>query len=184
MKACIFFILGALCCVGALAEVPAPIQKTGQTTSYRGGDDGAFEAGVAWPNPRFTDQDDGTVLDNLTGLEWVKAPHSLPENSSIVVRWSSGINFCNNLSYADHSDWRLPSVKELMSLVDYGRYNPALPIGHPFVGVKNDSDVSGTTAQSSYYDGASIAFFIVMSDGEVDLSQKITDCYVWPVRTH
>jgi hypothetical protein len=28
--------------------------------------------GVAWPNPRFTDNSDGTVTDNLTGLIWLK----------------------------------------------------------------------------------------------------------------
>ena len=51
---------------------PAPVAKTGQTTSYATGDDGDFEKGVAWPSPRFTDNDDGTVCDHLTGLMWAK----------------------------------------------------------------------------------------------------------------
>jgi hypothetical protein len=46
---------------------PALVFKTGQTTSYRSGDDGDLEKGVTWPNPRFTDNSDGTVTDNLTG---------------------------------------------------------------------------------------------------------------------
>jgi len=61
------------------------VAQTGQTISYRTGDDGDLETGVAWPNPRFADLDDGTVKDNLTGLEWVRAPHSLSGNSSEMV---------------------------------------------------------------------------------------------------
>ena len=51
---------------------PAPVEKTGQTTSYATGDDGDLEKGVSWPNPRFTDNLDGTITDNLTGLIWLK----------------------------------------------------------------------------------------------------------------
>jgi len=46
---------------------PAPVPKTGQTTSYASGDDGDLELGTAWPSPRFTDHGNGTVTDNLTG---------------------------------------------------------------------------------------------------------------------
>ena len=58
--------------VGGGSGYPAPVHKTGQTTSYATGDDGDLEKGVAWPNPRFTDNSDGTVTDNLTGLIWLK----------------------------------------------------------------------------------------------------------------
>jgi hypothetical protein len=43
------------------------VPKTGQTTAYVAGNDGYLEKGVAWPDPRFTDNGDGTVTDNLTG---------------------------------------------------------------------------------------------------------------------
>ena len=36
------------------------------------GQDGEIQAGVPWPNPRFTDNEDGTVTDHLTGLIWLK----------------------------------------------------------------------------------------------------------------
>ena len=70
------------------------LPKTGVTTSYAPGDDGALRRGVAWPNPRFTvvycdssgpcanqkaDCDDGgtvpntdVVIDHLTGLMWLR----------------------------------------------------------------------------------------------------------------
>jgi len=50
----------------------APVPKTGQTTSYDTRDDGALEKGVAWPTPRFTDNNNGTITDNLTKLIWMK----------------------------------------------------------------------------------------------------------------
>jgi hypothetical protein len=67
---------------------PAGVPKTGQTDCYYddgtsgtctcgttncpSGQDGDLEKGVAWPDPRFTDNGDGTVTDNLTGLVWLE----------------------------------------------------------------------------------------------------------------
>jgi len=117
----------------------APVAKTGQTVSSRTGDDGHLQRGVTWPNPRFTDLGDGTVTDNLTGLVWIKEPHALPGNPG-NINWNGAIDFCNALTYASNSNWRLPSYKELMSLVDYGQVLPALPPGHPFIGIKYGSN--------------------------------------------
>ena len=50
-----------------MALVPA----TGQTDSVAAGDDGDLQKGVPWPDPRFTDNGDGTVTDHLTGLIWL-----------------------------------------------------------------------------------------------------------------
>jgi len=153
------------------------VTKTGQTTSYYTGDDGNLKTGLAWPTPRFTDQGDGTVVDNLTGLEWVKAPHSLSGNSS-TKSWTNAVNFCNGLVYSGHSDWRLPNIKELVSLVDSGCYSPALSAGHPFSGIKNlNSYFSSTT--SDYY--TNYVWILNMGDGAVSQDHKTTD-YVWPVR--
>ncbi len=58
----------------------APVPKTGQTTPYGAGDDGALQKGVAWPTPRFTDSENGTVTDNLTGLIWLKNANAFGEN--------------------------------------------------------------------------------------------------------
>ena len=162
-------------------SAPCPVAKTGQTTSNRAGDDGDLKTGAAWPNPRFTvitNGTDQTVLDNLTGLEWVQAPHSLPGNSGTIV-WNSAIDFCTNLVYAGHSDWRLPSRKELMSLEDYGQSSyPMLPAGHPFAGVRNDTYWSGTSI--AYYTDR--AWLVDMRNGGVGSGGKIYNAYVWPVR--
>jgi hypothetical protein len=56
--------------------------QTGQTVCYNSGgtpiecpgtgQDGNFRAGVAWPEPRLTENGDQAVTDNLTGLIWAK----------------------------------------------------------------------------------------------------------------
>jgi hypothetical protein len=48
------------------------LPATGQTSSYGTNDDGALQNGVTWPSPRFRDNCNGTVTDNLTGLIWLK----------------------------------------------------------------------------------------------------------------
>jgi hypothetical protein len=118
----------------------APVAKTGQTTSYAAGDDGDLEKSVAWPSPRFTDNGNGTVTDNLTRLIWLKNA-----NAFGTKNWADALNAANNLKSGDlgtgltdgskAGDWRLPNVRELQSLVDYGRYYTALPADHPFTGV-------------------------------------------------
>src|SRR6185369_10212978 len=50
----------------------ASLPRTGQTASYASGDDYSTRTGVAWPGTRFTDNQNGTVTDNLTGLIWLK----------------------------------------------------------------------------------------------------------------
>ncbi|NIO68243.1 MAG: DUF1566 domain-containing protein, partial [Anaerolineae bacterium] len=46
---------------------------------------------------------------------------------------------------SSEGDWRLPNVRELQSLIDYGRQTPALPSGHPFTGVQSSLYWSSTT---------------------------------------
>lgn len=156
----------------------ALVSKTGQTASYRTGDDGDLEMGVAWPNPRFTDLVDGTVVDNLTGLEWVKEPHALSGNFG-ATNWNSAIDFCNNLVYAGHSDWRLPNIKELWSLIDCGRYNPSLPTNYPFLGLYG---TNGTYwASTTYSSSTDTALAVDISSGSFSGGNGTYKFYVWPV---
>lgn len=158
----------------------APVAATGQTTSYATGDDGDYEKGVASPSPRFTDNGDGTVTDNLTGLMWAK-----DANDNGTMTWADAIDYANDLSLGNagcggaHTDWRLPNVRELQSLVDYGNYNPALPTGHPFTGVVNDTYWSSTTF-SGFSD---VAWAVSPGLGYVYGYSKAYNYYVWPVRS-
>jgi hypothetical protein len=163
---------------------PAPVEKTGQTTSYRTGDDGDHEKGVNINNeagPRFTDNGDWTVTDNLTGLMWAKDA-LLP--NTYITDWNDAIDFSNNLSLGTScgtplTDWRLPNVKELQSLIDFGNQSPALPTGHPFTSVQS-SDYWSSTTSASNTDGA---FGVYIVWGMTGYKTKASsDGYVWPVR--
>jgi Protein of unknown function (DUF1566) len=122
-------------------EFPAPVPKTGQATLYRPGDDGDLQAGVAWPIPHFTDRGDGTVRDNLTGLVWLKNAGcfsgSLMWEDAVEAAHTLANGQCGLTDGSIAGDWRLPNVKELLSLQDYGRWNPTLPVNHPFVNVQH-----------------------------------------------
>lgn len=166
---------------------PAPVGKTGQTTSYATGDDGDLENGVAWPNPRFTDNEDGTVTDNLTGLIWLKNA-----NCFGAKPWSTALSDCNQLGdgqcgLTDGSvagDWCLPNLRQLHSLIDYSQEDPALTSGHPFVNVwfgePSSLYWSGTTDAGE----AGTAWGVTMGGGGVDDPGKTDNGYVWPVRRH
>ncbi|MBR4532047.1 DUF1566 domain-containing protein [bacterium] len=55
-----------------------------------------------------------TVFDENTKLEWL---YDLSE----LGTWYEAVGYCDNLNYAGHSDWRLPSIKEMLTLVAYNR---------------------------------------------------------------
>jgi hypothetical protein len=71
------------------------------------------------PNPEsYSDNYDGTVTDNVTGLMWQQ---TLP---TAKLAWSAARNHCATLMLSGYADWRLPSYIELVSLVDYGAAIP------------------------------------------------------------
>jgi len=171
----------------------APVEKTGQTTCWDAtgnqipctgtGQDGELQKGVAWPIPRFTDNGDGTVKDNLTGLIWLKNA-----NPCDLKNWQQALDYCNSLAsgtagLTDGSkagDWRLPNVKELQSLIDFSSYNPALPVGHPFTGVQLSDYWLSTTFEDR---NSVLAHRLRMRNGTTVHDFKTTTShYVWPVR--
>ena len=161
---------------------PAPVPKTGQTTAYATGDDGDLEKGVPWPYPRFTDNGDGTVTDNLTGLIWLKDANCFGSRT-----WSQALSDCNGLASgqcgltdgSNAGDWRLPNRFELESLLDLENYNPPLPSGHPFQNVQTFIYWSSTT-HASY---TPAAWCVLMITGRVaDYDKTNSAIYVWPVR--
>ena len=67
----------------------------------------------------YVDNSNGTVTDTSTGLTWQKA-------SSSGNTWEQALAYCESLNLGGHTDWRLPTIKELRSLVDYSQYGPAI----------------------------------------------------------
>ncbi len=66
----------------------------------------------------FIDNGDGTITDNSTGLMWMQ------NDNDEGLDWANAIIYAENSNYAGFTDWRLPNVKELQSIVDYG-YSPS-----------------------------------------------------------
>ena len=170
----------------------AGVGRTGQTLCWNAGgaviscagtgQDGALQKGVS-VSPRFTDNLNGTVLDNLTGLIWLKNA-----NCFGAQPWTNALSDANTLAsgacgLTDGSvagDWRLPNIKEIESLIDFTQYDPAaLPPGHPFSGVQSTSYWSSTTNAFYTY----FAWSVYLADGSAGNGDKeFNTNYVWPVR--
>lgn len=60
------------------------------------------------------------VNDTKTGLMWQD------DTVGSTMTWSTAITTCENLTLGGYSDWRLPNIRELKSIVDKSRYNPAI----------------------------------------------------------
>jgi hypothetical protein len=156
-------------------QYPTNIWKTGQTISYASGDDGDLKRGVAWPNPKFTDNGEGIVKDNLTGLMWTKdanSPGPVSCNPAVEKTFHEALEYvaCLNTNhYLGFSDWRLPNKKELFSLLDYSNGYPALPSGHPFLSV-----------DGLYW--SSTPCIVYISLGGYSFDQLYAYHSVWPVR--
>ncbi|MBF0343263.1 MAG: DUF1566 domain-containing protein [Nitrospirae bacterium] len=170
----------------------ALIWATGQYTSYAAGDDGALHRGVAWPEPRFTENVNNTVTDNLTGLSWTKDA-STPNvyvkiNETEILscegppaNWEKALDYVkciNSARYLGHNDWRLPNRKELMSLIDRHEAYPALPFGHPFIHLKQGYATSTTNARTP-----GNVWVMYLFSGLIDDYTKSVGFFVWPVRT-
>jgi len=124
-------------CSGSEAAVGATLMKTGQTTSYRTGDDGDLEAGratnfttLATANPfentnRFTDELGGSTYTNNIVIDWSTYDGTTVLGISRVAiatgqSWNTAID--NSLSYSVGtftSGWRLPNMKEIFNLINY-----------------------------------------------------------------
>lgn len=179
----------------AMTETRPPVTRTGQTTSYGTGSDGNVKSGGAWPNPRFTDNDDGTVTDNLTGLVWAKNAN-LPAGPR---SWADALDYCNAMNSGSgtygYTDWRLPNRNELQSLHGYYWASPVLPNtagtarwseGNPFTGVmyQSPSNQRYYWSSSTRMGSTGYAWYVDMREGIVNYADK-TDAanyLVWPVR--
>lgn len=97
------------------------------------------------PPPWFSDNGDGTVSEKRSGLMWQRASASVPMDDKILISfsWSEALSYCENLSLAGYSDWRLPNIKELESIVD--ERNPEINevVFTIYMGFFHDSDNDG-----------------------------------------
>ena len=86
------------------------------------------------PDSRFEDNGNGTVTDLVTQLMWSKCSDGQTYNqtnggcdgTATELNWQTALQNADALNYAGHTDWRLPNVKELYSLVETACVMPAI----------------------------------------------------------
>ncbi len=104
----------------SVAEGSYPVVDTGQGKCYDNsaevtcptegqsfyGQDAQYDGNT----PDYTDNGDGTITDNVTGLMWQQDPGT-------KMTFNQAVAGAESFNLAKHSDWRLPTIKELYSLI-------------------------------------------------------------------
>jgi len=144
-----------------------PIVGTGQTKYYNNvGEITAPEIGEAYygqaPShpgnvPSYTDNGDGTITDNVTGLMWVQARGS-------AITWDDAVAGASTNTTAGYTDWRMPTIKESYSLIQ-------------FSGV-NGSDNSSLDGYVPYID-TTYFVFTYGPTGSTTTGERVIDCQDW-----
>ena len=120
----------------------------------------------------FTANVNNTVIDSNTGLMWQQA------EVTPTVTWEGALIYCEGLSLGDHTDWRLPNIKELRSISDDTHSNPSLDTTY-FPGAQSALYWSSTTL----FGGTGKAWFVDFTSGLVSYNDKIGQLLVRCVRS-
>jgi hypothetical protein len=194
-----------LTCLGDLSTCEAqPLAQpatSGQTLCYNTtgsviacagtSQDGELQRGVA---RSFTDNGDGTITDNVTGLMWEK----LSDDGTIhdwndAYTWANAftkVSTLNSTSFAGYDDWRVPNLVELETLRNLGAVDPATYSSFytgcaPGCTVTTCSCTRSTNywSSSTYADTPSYAWNVDFYDGDNVAPGKTTTNYVRAVRS-
>ena len=162
-----FLVIGMLALAGSLAQA--------QTTA-----NGPYYATPSWDqqlpaSTRFIvllNWGSAAVLDRETGLVWEKSPDATQRNLTQAQA------HCLTNRVGGRKGWKLPSIKELASLIDPTQTSPALPAGHPFIGVQSSVYWSAT----SFAFDTVFAWGVLFVNGGVFGFDKSGTPFVWCVR--
>lgn len=176
---------------------PATLAKTGQTQCFNDegfefncsgtGQDGEIQAGSPWPSQRFTNNNDGTVMDNLTGLMWAAdgnimstrdVAYDSDETKDGAVSWQEALDYIAKLNaeyYLGYNDWRLPNIIEAQSRM----FNQGLARNWLLPNGFTNFDFKYWTS-STYIDMAHQAW--MFDKFQRDKAIKSATFYVWPIR--
>ena len=182
-------VLGVLFSAGCAAQgtggsLSPALPATGVSAVVREGDDGHYRSGTAM---RFQDNGDGTVRDLNTGLTWMKSGRGeidtdpptpyREEGGWRKYNWTDAITYCEHLDFAGYQDWRLPNYKELVSILDLGRTDPAVNTAF-FPDTRSDFYWTSTPFT---YDPAH-AWYVYFNLGYVNHASMDQELFVRPVR--
>ena len=131
---------------------------------------------------RFTNNGDGTIRDNATGLIWLKnancfGARSWNDATAAIATLASGT--CGLTDGSIAGSWRLPTADELRQLLDLSQNKPALPKGHLF----DDVQLLSYWTSSAYAYETGSAWSIVIQNGYMSHGRMSYNNYAWPVRS-
>ena len=132
-------------CYDASGEIACPAEGA----AFYGQD-----AQIAGNTPDYTDNGDGTVTDNVTGLMWTQSPDTNDDgdiDAADKFIYSEAGPYCETLVLAGYDDWHLPSIKQLYSLMDFRGMDPPPDSGdtshlRPFIDTDYFAFAYGDTA--------------------------------------
>ncbi len=121
--------------------------------------------------------DNKALLDRETGLVWQL------ETPETTRTWVNAMKHCMGTTIGGRKGWRLPTVSELMTLVEPLNNNPALP-ANIFLGVQygQDGGRDGYWTSTTQVDDDTRANIVRFSDGNIVYNLKTIDYYVLAVR--
>ncbi|MCP4752205.1 MAG: DUF1566 domain-containing protein [Proteobacteria bacterium] len=114
----------------------------------------------------LSDNGDGTVSDDVTELIW-------QQGEGGRMNWEAALSYCAGLSLAGRTDWRLPNIKELKSLVDFDGKEPAAD-SSVFQQIHSSPYWSSTT----FVDHVEEAWHVSFRHGYTNMAHKSTEDYV------
>ena len=183
------------------------MKRTGQVKSYDENaqevlgstlkDDGYYKKGL---DSNYTVESE-MVIDEVNGLVWqnnadvgsVVKPWLSAENYIFCIEnvntfscddtsGDTAVEYCSNLILNNHTDWRLPTLEELDTLVDYGKSSPAIESAYFNADDANYSFWSASTYQSGVYGIGDKAWSLSFVDGSDSYNFKNKSLHVRCVR--
>ncbi len=113
----------------------------------------------------YTDNGNLTITNNLNGLIW----QDDSDSNSIQETWLDAINYCDSLTVDGNSDWRLPNINELVSLIDHSKSSTKIDDAFTY---KIDSYY---WSSSTYVNNKSNAWLINFETASTDSAQSKTN---------
>ena len=138
------------------------LPQTGQTTQYRSGDDGTYQDGAVFSYQTLDPAGNGEIVtvDNVTGLMWASDGSAAGCFNGQTTTWEAAVDWAEGLTFAGYSDWRLPNIRQLHSLVDFGAVSGAINAAYFPNTVFSNYYWSGTTHKASHTDAWAVNFNI------------------------
>lgn len=132
-------LITALCAV-ALSALPASATQTCRS-----------DLSAATPVGRFVNNGNGTITDTVTRLTWKRCSEGLSGNncesgSATAYTWADALSSAAASTFAGNKEWRLPTIQELDSIIEYKCTMPAV-----------NADIFPATRISNYWSATPFA---------------------------